>query len=57
MAANDLTSPSPQFLRSVIFKALGLFVVFNLLFAGVNPVPALGRLSLYNHLFPGRPIT
>ena len=54
MAANDLTSPSPHFLRSVIFKALGLFVVFNLLFAGVNPVPALGRLSLYNHLFPGR---
>jgi len=35
-------------------KALALFVVFNLAFALTRPVPSLGRLSLYNSVFPGR---
>ncbi len=40
--------------RNVLLKALVLFLVANLLFAATDPRPALGRLSLYNRLFPGR---
>ena len=43
-----------RFLRKVMIKALVLFVALNLLFAALNPLPALGSLSLYNHIFPGR---
>ncbi len=35
-------------------KTIGLFILFNLLFALTNPLPALGRISAYNFLFPGR---
>jgi hypothetical protein len=35
-------------------KVLALFVAINVLFALVNPVPALGRVSIYNTLVPGR---
>lgn len=35
-------------------KALLLFVLFNLLFALLAPSEALGRLTLYNWLLPGR---
>lgn len=45
---------SPRFARNVLLKALGLFVACNLLYALVEPLPTLGRLSAYNHLFPGR---
>ena len=38
----------------ILAKALALFLIINLLFGLVNPVPWLGQLSLYNHLFPGR---
>lgn len=38
----------------VLVKATLLFLVFNLLFVITDPMPALGRLSLYNHIFPGR---
>ncbi len=38
----------------ILAKALALFLLINLLFGLVNPVPWFGRLSLYNHLFPGR---
>lgn len=52
------STPSPQFsLRfalRVLLKAGLLFIVFNLVFAWLNPLPALGRLSAYNRLFPGR---
>jgi hypothetical protein len=41
-------------LRNLLLKAAGLFVILNLLFAWLNPLPALARLSAYNHLFPGR---
>lgn len=53
-----LESPSAPYTRGftlrVILKAALLFVVLNVLFALLDPLPALGRLSLYNVLFPGR---
>jgi len=42
-----------RFLRNVIIKGLVLFLLFDLVFAAVNPA-ALGKVSLYNHLFAGR---
>ncbi len=42
-----------RFLRNVLIKGLVLFLLFDLVLAGVNPA-ALGKLSLYNHLFAGR---
>jgi hypothetical protein len=46
---NDL-----RFARNVIVKALLLFAALNLLLALARPLPLLGRISAYNHLFPGR---
>ncbi|MCS7056889.1 MAG: hypothetical protein NZM18_12040 [Thermoflexales bacterium] len=43
----------PSALR-ILAKALALFVALNVLFALLNPLPALGRLSLYNVVWPGR---
>lgn len=40
--------------RAVILKALILFLALNLVFAAVYPMDGLGKLSTYNHLFPGR---
>ena len=42
-----------KFLRNVIVKGLLLFLLFDLAMAGVG-LPGLGKLSLYNRLFPGR---
>lgn len=42
-----------RFLRSVILKGLGLFIILNLLWTFVDS-PKLGTLSLYDHLFRGR---
>ena len=39
---------------SIIGKAILIFVALNLIFAIWLPLPALGRVSAYNHLFPGR---
>ncbi len=36
-------------------KTLLLLVIFNLVFALLQPLPLLGRISAYNLLFPGRP--
>lgn len=49
--------PDWRFLRNVLLKALLLFVVFNLAFASASGplTSALGRISAYNLLFPGRP--
>ena len=44
---------SRSFLRNVVIKGLVLFLLLDLALAAVNPV-RLGRLSLYNHVFPGR---
>lgn len=38
----------------IILKAAFLFLVLNLLFALLRPLPALGSISLYNRLWPGR---
>jgi len=38
----------------IVGKALLLFIALNLLFFIWNPLPALGRISAYNKLFPGR---
>jgi hypothetical protein len=35
-------------------KTICLFIVINLLYAAINPLPVLGHLSAYNILFPGR---
>jgi hypothetical protein len=43
-----------RFVRNIILKALALFLVVNLLFGLSDPSPLLGRVSAYNHLFPGR---
>jgi hypothetical protein len=43
-----------KFARNVALKALGLFLLINLLFAVIYPLPALGCLTAYNHLLPGR---
>jgi hypothetical protein len=39
----------------VVFKALLMFALFNLLFTFVDPLPGFAGLSAYNRLFPGRP--
>jgi hypothetical protein len=41
-------------LPRLLIKALVLFLLANLLLAALNPMPALGEISLYNRLFPGR---
>ncbi len=41
-------------LARVVIKALALFVILNLAFALLQPMALLGRLSLYNGMFPGR---
>ena len=53
---NGINVPSIdlRFVRNVILKALALFLVANLLFGLSDPSPLLGRVSAYNHLFPGR---
>lgn len=43
-----------RFLLRVVIKAAVLFVVANLVFALLDPVEALGRVSLYNVVLPGR---
>ncbi len=45
---------SRGFLLRVLVKAGMLLVACNLLFALTNPLPLLGRLSVYNRLLPGR---
>lgn len=42
-------------LRNILLKALVLFSLANFGLALGDPLPALGRLSAYNALFPGRP--
>jgi hypothetical protein len=42
------------FIWRVLLKAFVLFAAINIVYALLNPLPVLGRLSLYNVLFPGR---
>jgi len=43
-----------RFVRNVLLKALLLFVIANLAFAWLNPLPLIGKVSAYNLIFPGR---
>jgi len=58
--AKQPSSDAPQdqpvgpFLRNVILKAILLLAIFSLGFAWADPIQSLGRISLYNRLFPGR---
>jgi hypothetical protein len=48
-------SPLPlRFLANVLWKAVVLFVIFNLIFALSSPLSWLGNVSLYNSVYPGR---
>ncbi len=38
----------------IVLKAAVLFVLANLIFALINPIEALGHVSLYNVILPGR---
>ncbi len=42
------------FVVRVVVKALALFVLVNVAFAVFEPLPVLGRVSVYNVLVPGR---
>jgi hypothetical protein len=46
--------PPARFVRNVVVKALILFVLLNAVLVLVDPMPLLGRLSIYNRLVPGR---
>jgi hypothetical protein len=50
----NTSKSSLHFNRNVIIKALVLFLLLNLIFALVWPIPPLGRISAYNSIFPGR---
>jgi hypothetical protein len=47
-------SDTGRTIRNVLIKALLLFLAANALFVWARPMAALGRLSLYNLLVPGR---
>ena len=49
-----MSSNGWRLIRNVLIKALALFAALNLLFVSTDVVPLLGRLSLYNRVFPGR---
>ncbi len=41
-------------LARLLMKTGVLFLLLNVAFAHLNPLPALGRISTYNILLPGR---
>jgi hypothetical protein len=45
---------SSRFIRNVILKGLALFLLLDVALVAINPV-GLASISLYNHVFPGRP--
>ena len=47
-------SPLSNSYTRVAFKALVLFVLVNVVFALINPMPFIGRVSIYNSLVAGR---
>ncbi len=53
-----LTRPQTAYTRGfalrVVLKAIILFAAVNLAFAVLEPLPTLGRISVYNVLVPGR---
>jgi len=51
---NTTITASWKTLIRIVIKALVLFILINLMFAVLNPLPLLGRVSLYNTILPGR---
>lgn len=51
---NPAQRPTWGFGLRVILKAAALFALLNVLFALLDPMGAVGRLSIYNTLVPGR---
>jgi hypothetical protein len=51
--AESMKSAS-HFWKRVILKGVLLFLLLNFLFVPLDPLPALGRISAYNLVFPGR---
>src|SRR4030042_3073257 len=41
-------------LKKVIIKGVLLFLLLDLIFVPLTPLPTLGRISGYNFIFPGR---
>lgn len=52
--AAELKPAESRLLRNVLLKALALFILFNVVYYVVQPLPLLDHLTLYNGLFPGR---
>ena len=50
----NASNTAARFVAGVVVKALLLFALVDLVVAVINPLPALGRLSAYNTLLPGR---
>lgn len=38
----------------LLVKSIVLFIGLNIVFAFIDPIPAIGQLSFYNSIFPGR---
>jgi len=55
---NWLTNPEKpytwEFIARVLIKGIGLFLVFNVVFAVLSPMDVFSRLTLYNIVFAGR---
>lgn len=53
-APPETKQASRRSIARILVKALVIFLLFNLLFLWLDPLPFLGNISAYNHLFPGR---
>ena len=49
-----VSSSNNYSLKRVIIKGVLLFLLVDLLFVPLDPLPILGRISAYNNIFPGR---
>jgi hypothetical protein len=50
----EISSTNSFSLKRVIIKGLLIFLLVDLLFVPLNPLPALGKISAYNFIYPGR---
>ena len=53
-AVKEAASIPWSFIWRVLIKAFILFMLINMVYVLLKPLPLLGRLSLYNGAFPGR---
>jgi hypothetical protein len=51
---SEMKSAKKISIKSVILKGSLLFIMINLLFVPLAPLPVLGRITAYNFIFPGR---